>query len=74
MTDSTAITIALIGAATSVFASLCTLAVAVYTHSRIKELAVNTNSIKDELVKVTGQSEFAKGVIQGAADTKKEEG
>ncbi len=37
----------------------------------IAELAVNTNSIKDALVKVTGESEHAKGVIQGAAEERK---
>jgi hypothetical protein len=77
MTDETSVTIALIGACASGFASLCTVGVSLYTHSRIRELEVNTNSIKDELVRVTGESERAKGVIQGAeqeASKKREEG
>ena len=37
---------------------------------RINTLEKNTNSIKDALVKVTGESEHAKGVIQGKAQEK----
>lgn len=33
-------------------------------------LEQNTNSIKDALVKVTGESEHAKGMLQGKADEK----
>jgi hypothetical protein len=35
--------------------------------TRIKELTVNTNSIKDALVKVTAENEFQKGVTEGQA-------
>ncbi len=38
----------------------------------IKTLEQNTNSIKDELVRVTGESEHAKGVLQGTATGLKE--
>lgn len=38
----------------------------------IKELAVNTNSIKDELVKVTGEKARAEGVLEGRAAEKKD--
>ncbi len=41
--------------------------------ANIAELAVNTNSIKDALVKVTGESEHAKGVLQGKAEAKDNE-
>jgi hypothetical protein len=35
------------------------------THVAIKELEKNTNSIKDELVKVTGQKAYAEGLKAG---------
>jgi len=35
-------------------------------HDAIKELAHNTNGIKEELVKVTGQKAFAEGLKVGA--------
>jgi type II secretory pathway pseudopilin PulG len=38
---------------------------------RIDALEVNTNSIKDALVKVTGEAEHAKGVIQGKEEVQK---
>ena len=41
--------------------------------STIKTLEKNTNSIKDELVKVTGQAEHAKGIIVGVEIGKAEE-
>jgi multisubunit Na+/H+ antiporter MnhC subunit len=34
----------------------------------IEKLEVNTNSIKDALIKVTAESEHAKGVLQGKAE------
>jgi hypothetical protein len=34
----------------------------------IAELTNNTNSIKDALVKVTGEAERAKGVLEGRAE------
>jgi hypothetical protein len=37
----------------------------------LAELTANTNSIKDALVRVTGESEHAKGVIAGKAEQKK---
>jgi hypothetical protein len=33
--------------------------------NNLHELTQNTNSIKDALVKVTGEAEHAKGVLQG---------
>jgi prefoldin subunit 5 len=36
----------------------------------IEVLEKNTNSIKDALVKVTGESEFAKGKLEGATESK----
>jgi hypothetical protein len=36
-----------------------------FTHLRINTLEKNTNSIKDELVKVVGESEHAKGLLEG---------
>lgn len=36
----------------------------------IRELTHNTNGIKDALLKVTGESEHAKGVLQGVAQEK----
>jgi hypothetical protein len=38
--------------------------------SAMAELAANTNSIKDALVKKTGEAEYAKGLKQGAEDAK----
>lgn len=35
----------------------------------ITELAVNTNSIKDALVRVTGEAEHAKGMLQGKSES-----
>lgn len=35
--------------------------------AKIAELEKNTNSIKDALVKVTGEAALAKGVLQGRA-------
>jgi hypothetical protein len=37
---------------------------------QINLLEKNTNSIKDALVKVTGESEHAKGKLEGAAEEK----
>jgi hypothetical protein len=37
----------------------------------ISELEKNTNSIKDALVKVTAESEHAKGMLQGALEESK---
>ena len=37
----------------------------------IRELTVNTNSIKDELVKVTGEKMKAEGVLEGRAEEKR---
>ncbi len=39
------------------------------TDDNVAELARNTNSMKDELVKVTGQAEFAKGLKIGEGTT-----
>jgi hypothetical protein len=36
----------------------------------LETLEKNTNSIKDALVKVTGEAEHAKGKLEGAADAK----
>lgn len=35
------------------------------TADLVEKLEINTNSIKDALIKVTGESEFAKGVVEG---------
>lgn len=40
--------------------------------SDIREVKHATNSMKDELVKVTGESEHAKGVIQGVIQARAE--
>lgn len=37
----------------------------------IQELSDNTNSIKDALVKVTGEAEHAKGVLEGKSHKEK---
>ena len=39
------------------------------TANTIDLLEKNTNSIKDALVKVTGEAEHAKGVLQGKSET-----
>lgn len=39
----------------------------------IKSLAIQTDGIKDELVKVTGESEHAKGMLQGRAEEKSDQ-
>lgn len=36
----------------------------------VDKLEINTNSIKDALVKVTGESEFAKGKLEGISESK----
>ena len=41
------------------------------THATIKELEVNTNSIKDALVKTTGEKAYAEGVKDGAKEGSK---
>ena len=40
------------------------------SNKAIQTLEKNTNSIKDELVKVTAESEFAKGLKQGQDQSK----
>ena len=66
MTD--AVTIALIGAIGTFLTTLLGIA-NVWLLNRTKKamttLEKNTNSMKDELVKVTGMAEFAKGLKQG---------
>jgi len=37
--------------------------------STIKTLEINTNSKLEQLLKITGESEHAKGVIQGKAES-----
>jgi hypothetical protein len=39
------------------------------TKEAINILEKNTNSIKDALIKVTGESEFAKGKLEGQQDS-----
>jgi hypothetical protein len=73
MQDSTAILIAALGGLSSAIASIASVLVAFRTHGRVVELEHNTNSIKDALVKVTGESEHAKGVIQGASEQARKE-
>jgi hypothetical protein len=34
-----------------------------FTHRKIELLEQNTNGMKDQLVKVTGEAEFAKGIL-----------
>ncbi len=72
---SDAVTIALISGLPSILASLAVL-IRLFkvdkkvgsTHAAIELLEKNTNSIKDALVKVTGESERAKGKLEGAAE------
>jgi hypothetical protein len=47
--------------------SLSTLCATLWGLAKIKEVHKATNSMKDDLVKVTGESEHAKGVIEGEA-------
>jgi hypothetical protein len=60
--------VALIVAAASVVPNILSLLLQFFTHGRITTLERNTNGIKDELVRVTGEAERAKGVIEGKAD------
>ncbi len=76
MTDLVAI--ALIGAVPATIAAMGTVlnVFMIQAHGRILEkqrdaivtLEKNTNSIKDELVKVTGEAEHAKGKLEGATE------
>jgi len=43
------------------------------TEANILQLEKNTNSIKDALVKTTGEAERAKGVLEGKADVRNSE-
>ena len=60
--------ISLIGAIfsflTAVLAAIVTI-VTLKTKTTMQELEKNTNSMKDALVKVTAESEFAKGLKEG---------
>jgi len=38
--------------------------------AKVKEVHDATNGMKEELVRVTGEAEHAKGVLEGAADEK----
>jgi hypothetical protein len=78
---SDAVIVALIAAAPGVVASIVgvlnntmgrrnAIKLAETTHA-ISTLEKNTNSIKDALVKVTGEAERAKGVIEGRAEKNK---
>ena len=42
------------------------------TGQKMEELEKNTNSMKDALVKVVGESEFAKGKLEGLANPQTE--
>lgn len=66
------VTIALIGGVVSVLLALVTAAMTILntivirrTEKQVVMLEKNTNSIKDALVKVTGEAEFAKGLKTG---------
>ncbi len=69
MSDGTAIGIALIGSATTVLVSLVNVGLALVNNQRGKrnedhlvEIKTQTNGMQAELLKVTGESEYAKGV------------
>lgn len=67
MTD--AVVIALIGAGVSIVTAALAMYTAIkvaQTRSAMTVLERNTNSKMDELLRVTGQAEFAKGLKQGA--------
>ena len=65
--DIIADTIVSLGILINTIIALMTFIIAYRASHKIKELAIQTNSIKDELVKVTGESEFARGVLHGSA-------
>lgn len=46
---------------TALFTGISSIIASMATFYRIKELAVNTNSIKDALVKTTGAEAYARG-------------
>lgn len=50
------------------FLTTCMGIMQAWTTYWIRKLEKNTNSIKDELVRVTGQSEHAKGKLEGAKE------
>jgi hypothetical protein len=70
---SDAVAISLISAIGSVMAAgmgVFSTVLARRNEHNIRRLEENTNSIKDALVKVTGESEHAKGVIEGTRTEK----
>ena len=67
---SDAVKIALIIAIVPAVASIVTAVLTLLSTRRIKLLEVNTNSIKDALVKVTGDAAYAKGLKAGREEEK----
>ncbi len=57
-----------IGSMLTAAASITTMVNQIINSRKISELEKNTNSIKDALVKTTGEAEHAKGVIQGRSE------
>lgn len=46
--------------------------ISIFAAHRINQVEIATNSMKDALVRVTAESEHAKGVIEGKIEGKKE--
>ena len=64
------VSVALIGSVAPTLLAAAALVASLRNAKKIEEVHLATNSMKDELVRVTGESERAKGVIQGAQEEK----
>jgi len=65
MTDSSAVQVAMISAVGAVLTALVNSGFAFLTHRKLHLLEKNTNSMKDALVKLTGEKAFNEGLKQG---------
>jgi len=65
----------IITAVTGLVSAVCSGTAVVLTaiiHSNVRKVELATNSMKDALVKSTGEAAFSKGLTQGRADQKAE--
>lgn len=67
MIDWTSVLLALAAGLPATIAAIGAVIIALYTNRKVEEVRHATNSMKDDLVRITGESEKAKGLLEGAA-------
>lgn len=66
--DKTAVWVAVVAGVPGTIAAIATLVVAIRSAKQIKKVEIATNSMKDALVKTTGEEALARGIKQGKTE------